>query len=65
MSEDIQDCERHVARLRDGTQFYFMMGKNFITCTVPFENRPENEKTREIMDAFCDAVTQALGGSNG
>ncbi len=61
---DIDDCARHRVVMKDGTRFYFILGKDFIQCTPPFENRPENLKTRMILDSFCDAVTKALGGSN-
>lgn len=60
----IQDCKRHKAVLRNGSNFYFIMGKDFIQCSPPFENRPENYKIRMILDDFCDAITKSLGGSN-
>jgi hypothetical protein len=62
MSEE--DCKRHRVELRNGDNFYFMMGENFIQCCPPNENRPENLKTRMLLDDFCDAITKVMGGSN-
>lgn len=59
-----EECKRHVIKLRNGDNFYFMLGKDFIQCCPPFENRPENLETRMLLDDFCEAVTKAMGGSN-
>ena len=61
---NVDTCKRHKVTLRDGSNFYFIMGKDFIQCSPPFENRPENVKTRMLLDDFCDAITKAMGGSN-
>ena len=62
MSE--QDCKRHVLKLRNGDNMYFMMGDDFIQCCPPFENRPENLETRMLLDDFCGKITEIMGGSN-
>jgi hypothetical protein len=36
---------------------YLTIGKNFAHGTTPFENRPENEKMREVVDMVCAVVT--------
>ncbi len=64
MSKDVEDCTRHRVTMKDGTNFYFIMGKDFIQCTPPFENRPENLKTRVLLDSFCDAVSEAMRRGN-
>jgi hypothetical protein len=46
----------------DEENFYLLIGKNFVLATTPFENRPENEKLRRIVDAICHEVTEAQGG---
>jgi len=64
MSGDIEDCKRHKVVLDDGSNFYFMMGEDFIQCCMPFENHPDNKETRKLLNNFCDAITKAMGGSN-
>jgi len=59
-----EECKRHKVTLRNGENFYFIMGNDFIQCSPPFENRPENMKTRMLLDDFCDAITKVMGGSN-
>ena len=64
MNKDTQDCKRHVLKLRNGDNMYFMIGENFIQACPPFENREENLDTRMLIDDFCDAITKVMGGSN-
>jgi len=45
-----------------GENFYLVVGQDFVTATVPYENRPENQKLREIVDELCKHITEALGG---
>ena len=46
----------------ENENFYFVIGPNFVHATTPYENRPENEKLRRIVDAICHEVTEAQGG---
>lgn len=62
--EPYEACGRYKVTLRNGQNFYFTMGENFIQCCPPFENRPENIETRMLLDDFCDAITEAMGGTN-
>jgi hypothetical protein len=54
-------CKR-VKTVIDGENFYLLIGMNFVDCTVPFENRPENVKLRTIVDTICRTITEAQGG---
>ena len=47
----------------NGENFYLVIGKNFAHATTPYENRPENEKVRRIVDTICEEITQVQGGS--
>ena len=42
----------------DGENFYLVIGKNFAHGTTPYENRPENEKVRRIVDTICEEITR-------
>lgn len=46
----------------DGENYYLTIGKNFAHGTTPYENRPENEKIRRIVDMVCEAITSVQGG---
>ena len=48
----------------NGENFYLVIGKNFAHATTPYENRPENEKVRRIVDTICEEITQVQGGSD-
>lgn len=59
-----EPCQRHKVKLRNGHNFYFTMGEDFIQCSPPFENRPENLEMRMLLDDFCDKITEIMGGRN-
>jgi len=46
----------------DNEAFYLVIGKNFAHSTTPYENRPENEKVRRIVDTICEEITRVQGG---
>ena len=62
-STEPEDCRRHRVDM-DGFHFYFILGENFIQVFPDGENRPENLRERMVLDAFCGAATQVMGGSN-
>ena len=43
---------------------YLFHGKKFIEATIPFENRPENLRTRGIVDTICNKATRVNGRRN-
>ena len=54
-----EDCIRKMIEI-DGENFYIMIGKNFVDTTVPFENRPDRMKLRQMLDSICDCITEGL-----
>jgi len=44
----------------DNENFYITITPNSVTATVPFENRPENLKLRQIIDSICETITTTL-----
>lgn len=46
----------------DGENYYLTIGPNFVHPTTPYENRPENEKLRRIVETICDVITEVQGG---
>jgi hypothetical protein len=46
----------------DGENYYLTIGTDFAHATTPFENRPENEKLREVVDMVCAVITETQGG---
>lgn len=59
--QDVKPCTRHKVVI-DGENFYLVVGENFCHATTPYENRPENEKTRRVVDTLCEEITRAQGG---
>ncbi len=59
---DVVDCQRHRVTI-EGENFYFIIGPDFIHATVAHENRPENQKLRQIVDSICEAITTLQGGT--
>jgi hypothetical protein len=44
----------------DGKNFYLTVGTTFVDCTVPYENRPENLKLRQIVDSLCEQISEVM-----
>lgn len=46
----------------NGENFYLTVGENFIEATVPYENRPDNQELRQIVETLCQTATVLMGG---
>jgi len=55
------DCKRRQVTI-DGEHFYLIIGRDFVHATEPHENRPENQKTRQLVDTICEIITAVQGG---
>jgi hypothetical protein len=54
-------CKRRRIEI-GGENFYLVVGQNFVVCTVPHENRPENLQVRQIVETICETITDMQGG---
>jgi hypothetical protein len=54
------DTGKRVKRVIRGENFYFYISPDFVCCTVPRENDPRMTEIREIVEAVCDVITEAL-----
>lgn len=61
--ETPEKCTRYRVVV-DDFHFYFMLGDDFVQVVPNKENRPENIRERKVLDAFCNALTKVMGGSN-
>ncbi len=59
--QQVEDCIRY-STVIDGENFYFIIGKKFVSATVPDENKRETQKLRQIVNKICKELTKALGG---
>jgi hypothetical protein len=55
------DCKRVRVPL-NGENYYFSIGKDFISPTIPRENDPCMSEQRKLIEALCSGITKALGG---
>lgn len=58
---NVEDCTRTRVVI-DGENYYLVTGDDFITCTVPRENKPENKALHDIVERHCLEITE-LGGT--
>lgn len=50
-------------RIKHGKEYlYIFHGENFVDAVIPFENRPENQNTRMIVDSVCKEATKLMMG---
>jgi hypothetical protein len=56
---DVEECVRKCVEI-NGENYYILVGKTFVSATVPFENRPERMEERRIVESICDAVTSVM-----
>ena len=56
-----EKCKRKRIEI-DGENFYLVVGKDFITATIPHENRPERLDLRNTVDTLCDGVSKLMKG---
>jgi len=54
-------CQRRRV-LIEGEHFYIVVGKNFVTATVPDENKYSSKKLRTVVTTLCKEITAAMGG---
>lgn len=57
--QEVDDCIRRRVEI-GGQNFYLMVGKRFVDCTVPHENRPESLELREIVETLCREITEIM-----
>lgn len=50
------DCVRRRVEI-DGKNYYVVVGETFVDITPPRENRPENLKTRVMLETLCREIT--------
>jgi hypothetical protein len=61
----VKDQGENCIRLRKshGNEYlYIFYGDNFVDAVIPFENRPENQNTRMIVDSVCKEATKLMRG---
>lgn len=58
-----EDCTRHRVMIGEEPG-YMVVGKTFVSITLPDENKREVQKAREVADATCNKLTEIMGGSN-
>ena len=59
-----EPCIRRKVEI-NGENFYLIIGKEFLQCTVPRENAPGQSKVRNIIERICEEVSSVrseLGG---
>lgn len=60
-----EPCKRIRCTIKGNENWYIIVGHNFATAKFPFENRPEMEEIRSIVEEVCGAVTRGLRILNG
>jgi hypothetical protein len=56
-----EDCTRKKVVI-NGENFYLIVGKEFIMCTIPRENDPNQSEVRSIVEQVCNAVSEVMSG---
>lgn len=56
-----EKCKRKRVEI-GGENFYLVVGENFITATVPAENRPDQKGLRNIVDTLCAEASKLMKG---
>ena len=61
MSQDYEEerCIRKRISI-NGENYYLVVGTTFVLATLPFENRPERLKERQIVETLCSEITELL-----
>ncbi len=55
-----EPCKRKRITINN-ENFYLVVGKTFVDCTVPHENRPENLELRNVVDTLCGEISKMMG----
>ena len=40
--------------------YYIYVSRSHVFCKTPYENRPENQKRREIIEKVCEEISATL-----
>ena len=56
MKLDVERCQRHKIQI-NGENFYLVIGKTFVCCTVPDENKAKTLLLRKIVDELCENIS--------
>lgn len=61
MSQDYEEerCIRKRITIND-ENYYLVVGDTFVMATVPYENRPERMKERQVVESLCTEITSLL-----
>jgi hypothetical protein len=54
-----EKCKRERCTIL-GENMYVAYSDNFITVTVPYENRPENLNNRLAIDRYCESFSEGM-----
>jgi hypothetical protein len=44
----------------NGQNFYLVVGKTFVTTTIPHENREDQRPLRQTVDSLCEAISDLM-----
>ena len=59
MKVEAEPCIRRRVEI-DGDHYYILVGHRFVAASVPYENRPENLKQRQVIESLCAAITNCM-----
>ena len=54
-----EDCRRRRVVI-SGRNYYLTVGKTFAHITVPYENRIDMSKEREVVETLCEEISAVL-----
>ena len=48
----------------EGSNYYLIVGDDFVDVTVPHENRRENIPQRILLDTLCESISAVMAHRN-
>ncbi len=57
--DEVVDVIRHRAII-DNEKYYFLISKDEVIVKIPYENRPQNERIRRVVDGLCEEFSRIL-----
>ena len=48
----------------DGLNYYLIVGDDFVSATIPYENRPDHNEQRKLVDMICMEISTLMEARN-